>query len=301
LLILKSKNNEKYSNELINLVNLINNNKLVPNSVKENINRLIILPENNYTFDDYTFYKSTDSFGNDIAYYPNKTISELKDICDILPNAIAFNTYGYIKSKITDESKFINLENTYNLYDGLYVKKLNNNIINYSYNYDTYNINIINKIIENLKNKKNLDKQITMTITTCKRLDLFKKTMDSFINCCMDIILIDEFICIDDNSSESDRNTMKELYPFFTFILKDESQRGHVYSMNMLVNVVKSDYMIHLEDDWLFTYKYDYITKSLEILNQKIIIPINTIPHNQNIHTKKIAQVLFNKNYIEIN
>jgi hypothetical protein len=43
---------------------------------------------------------------------------------------------------------------------------------------------------------------VTLSITTCKRYDLFEKTINSFLHCCQDIYLITRWICVDDNSSE---------------------------------------------------------------------------------------------------
>ena len=46
---------------------------------------------------------------------------------------------------------------------------------------------------------------VTFSITSCKRFDLFHKTVNSFINCCTDVHKIDRWLCVDDNSSEEDR------------------------------------------------------------------------------------------------
>lgn len=138
-------------------------------------------------------------------------------------------------------------------------------------------------IVNNIK-PKNTSPIITLTITTCKRLDLFQKTMNSFLNCCLDLNLIDAWICIDDNSSEEDRKKMKELYPFFTFILKDESSKGHARSLNILKDHVKSPYVFHLEDDWQFYVQKDYVSTLLKVLETE---------------GPKCGQALINKNYIE--
>jgi len=134
-------------------------------------------------------------------------------------------------------------------------------------------------------NKKNGG--ILLSMTTCKRFDLFEKTINSFLNCCEDFLLISEFLCVDDNSSQEDRRKMKNRYPFFTFIFKSEEQKGHVISMNLIHEfATKNNYthLLHLEDDWHFIYKTNYITHALEIMEEN----------------DKIGQVLFNKNYMEI-
>jgi len=124
---------------------------------------------------------------------------------------------------------------------------------------------------------------VTFTITTCKRLDLFTRTMNSFLRCCLDLNLIAEFICVDDNSSEEDRQKMKELYPFFRFIWKDQSSKGHAKSMNILRQEVKTPYVFSCEDDWQFITPRHYIRDALLIISEN----------------PQIGQVLINRNYAE--
>lgn len=107
-------------------------------------------------------------------------------------------------------------------------------------------------------------------MTTCKRLDLFRKTVNSFIECCLDLtyISIDKWLVIDDNSSEEDRLEMKKLYPFMTFIFKTPSQKGHARSINLLLRNVKTPYIFHLEDDWQFYHKDYFLTHLLQVINE---------------------------------
>lgn len=132
--------------------------------------------------------------------------------------------------------------------------------------------------------KKSDNPLITFTITTCKRYDLFEKTMNSFLACCKDLHLIDEWLCVDDNSSAEDREKMKTNYPFFTFYFKTVEEKGHPRSMNIIHRTVKTPYIFHMEDDWEFFYPSNYITQCLEILSQK----------------SDIGQCLLNRNYAEI-
>jgi GR25 family glycosyltransferase involved in LPS biosynthesis len=125
---------------------------------------------------------------------------------------------------------------------------------------------------------------VTVTMTSCKRLNLFTQTVNSFINCCKDIDLVDEWICIDDNSSNEDRQKMKELYPFITFVFKSVEEKGHPRSMNIIRDKVNTPYIFHMEDDWRFFEPREYISQCLEILGQD----------------PKIGQCLINKNYSEI-
>ena len=146
--------------------------------------------------------------------------------------------------------------------------------------YIFYNIELINKIVSK---PKNLLPLVTFTITTCKRFDLFEKTMNSFINCCTDIDRIDNWICVDDNSSNEDKTKMKERYPFFTFHFKNISEKGHPQSMNYIRKHTTTPYIFHMEDDWKFFHKSNFISQCIDVL----------------INDDKIGQCLINKNYAE--
>lgn len=130
---------------------------------------------------------------------------------------------------------------------------------------------------------------IILTMTTCKRYDLFQKTINSILNQWTDLNLIDYWFCVDDNSSEQDKNNMLSNYPFFDFYFKDSSQKGHRASMNIIwdkLNQLKPKYWIHMEDDFLFFDKMEYISKSIQ--------GIETMKH------LNVKQVLFNRGYGEI-
>ena len=70
----------------------------------------------------YIFYRGLDQVNNDIRYFDNKSIEELKKICDNNDNYIGFNTLGFIKSNINinelKSNEYINEHNNH----GIYVK-----------------------------------------------------------------------------------------------------------------------------------------------------------------------------------
>jgi len=124
---------------------------------------------------------------------------------------------------------------------------------------------------------------VTLTITSCKRLELFEKTVNSFLNCCEDLDRIGRWICIDDGSNAADRKRMTKLYPFFEFVWKAPGDKGHAASMNMILDLVKTPWLLHLEDDWHFIVRGSYVTRSIAILRDD----------------PQLGQVLFNRNYAE--
>lgn len=146
--------------------------------------------------------------------------------------------------------------------------------------YNYYNLNIIKKI---RKNKRPFP-LVTFTITTCKRYNLFEQTMNTFLNCCSDIHLIDKWFCVDDNSSKEDREKMKLNYPFFNFYWKTPKEKGHPQSMNIIQKNVKTEFIFHMEDDWKYFCKKKYISQCIDVLGQN----------------PSIGQCLINRNYSEI-
>ena len=123
--------------------------------------------------------------------------------------------------------------------------------------------------LEGTRKERRGNSVVTLTMTTCKRLDLFERTVNSFLQCCMDVHKIGTFLVVDDNSSEEDRLRMKRLYPFCDFIFKEKEQKGHAQSMNMIIERVREigdPFVFHMEDDWMFYRKDDYVTKCIEVL-----------------------------------
>jgi len=131
---------------------------------------------------------------------------------------------------------------------------------------------------------------VVLTMTTCKRYDLFEKTVISFLNCCTDSYKISDWIIIDDNSSPEDRLKMKQKFPFFTIIEKDETQKSHPVSMNMIRQEIarrypgdKTVYWFNLEDDWQFFSQRNYVGDAISVLKSD----------------SSIHQCLFNRSYAE--
>jgi tetratricopeptide (TPR) repeat protein len=125
---------------------------------------------------------------------------------------------------------------------------------------------------------------ISFSMTTCKRMDLFTKTMNSFIKNCADIHLISKFFIVDDQSSEDDTKLMAEMYPFITLIKKSMDDKGHAKSMNMIKDIVTTPYLLAFEDDWILVSRRNYITDCIKILQEN--------------HT--YGQVLLNRNSAEL-
>jgi GR25 family glycosyltransferase involved in LPS biosynthesis len=144
------------------------------------------------------------------------------------------------------------------------------------------------RLQDQAKQPKVPKEQILITFTTCKRLDLFKETMNSLLNHWTDVDRITSWFCVDDNSSKEDRQVMKATYPWIDYYMKTSAEKGHRASMNIIwnkLNTLKPTYWVHMEDDFLFYHPMDYITQAIAVLNK---------------NTQHIKQVVFNVNYAEI-
>ncbi len=127
-------------------------------------------------------------------------------------------------------------------------------------------------------------KPITLTMTTCKRFDLFERTMNSILACVTDLDnYIADWIVVDDNSDPLDRERIKTLYPFIRMIVKGPSEKGHPISMNILQDEISTPYQFHIEDDWEFFIAKPYCKMLLD--------RIHLVPG--------VKQVLLNLNYTE--
>lgn len=134
--------------------------------------------------------------------------------------------------------------------------------------YSEYDPEKVGFLFSHLSKRRISDnKKITVTMTMCKRYDLFRKTVSSFINCCEDIDLIDDWIVVDDNSNTADRSRAISEFPFIKFVWKGNSDKGHPRSMNIIQKLVQTPYIFHIEDDWLFYRKEKYMSITLNIIN----------------------------------
>ena len=143
------------------------------------------------------------------------------------------------------------------------------------------------KIEYEFKNKAN--PIVFLSFTTCKRYNLFEKTINSILKNWIDCDKVDYWFCVDDNSNEDDKNKMMLNYPFIDYYFKTEKEKGHRKSMNIIwdkLNELKPKYWIHMEDDFVFFDKMSYISKAIEGIEL--------------LEKQNVKQILFNKSYAEI-
>jgi hypothetical protein len=204
------------------------------------------------------YVKNAEAKGEDTSVLKSIMLNVLKkNYIDLDKNIKLLQTQKQYSE--TEFRKLYNMVNT--IYDSIY----NNN----KFTIFSYNVEKIREAETHFNNPTVIeDKAVTITTTTCKRTDLITRTIDSFLECVLDYkTYVKEWIIIDDNSSEKDRQFMKERYPFIRFIYKDEKNKGHPKSMNMFLDEVKTPYIFNLEDDFEFFRRDNFFERMINIVD----------------------------------
>lgn len=103
--------------------------------------------------------------------------------------------------------------------------------------------------------------KVSVTLTSCGRIDLLEKTLLSFH--CSNRYPIDEFIIINDSPQHKDELNRK--FGGYKFI-HNPNNIGLSKSLDVLFNAVQNEYFFHLEDDWWFDTPSNFIGNSIKIL-----------------------------------
>ena len=240
--------------------------------------------------DQLDFYNSIS------AYYVHEKESGYQSLKKVILNNKVNNNqqmfiYKHIifyKDQIIEDTETYQLFLTYTRF-----MHMNKNIKIDTVFYESWNIlfslnkkHLTNTIHYEFKNNKT--PIVFLSMTTCKRFDLFTQTLNSILKTWNDKEKIDYWFIVDDNSSKSEKEEMKKLYPWVDYYFKDETEKGHAKSMHIIYNKLqelKPKYWIHLEDDFLFFEHMNYIEKAIEGLD---------LMKEQN-----VKQICFNRSYAE--
>jgi len=118
---------------------------------------------------------------------------------------------------------------------------------------------------------------ITVVITSCGRLDLLKRTTESFLK--FNTYPIAEYIIVDDSGDLETHNRIRQMYPTWTLILEPQN-RGQVQCIDDAYSMVKTPYIFHCEDDWEFIGG-GFIEPSLKILeHDKRVMLVRLLCHD---------------------
>ncbi len=282
-------------------------NHLFVNMLYEKFKNYNKTPSSDKLFLDINSYENNLEYFNSISAFYVKDLNSGYESCKRIINSFINNEKNnmYLQTTINNILFYSNNLEKDELDEILVLfKNINKKILEKDVNFNTsnlekvwnilynrlefykYNKKLVSSIKSNVKTKKDIN--IMLTMTTCKRFNLFERTINSIINTWKDIDLVDYWFIVDDNSSSLDRDNMRNLYPFIDLDCKNINEKGHKNSMNIIyskLEELKPKYWIHLEDDFEFYEVFDYISKGIECLDL--------------LKTENVKQVLFNRNYGE--
>lgn len=142
-------------------------------------------------------------------------------------------------------------------------------------------------------------RKVAIVFTTCKRIHKFVRTANALISSLRrqgvyNTSYIEDIVVIDDQSSVSDQQKMKSLFPTFKFVFKEPHQRGHAPSLNMILyddNIIPPhiNYVLYFEDDWL--------VHGSQVQNSSWFLDALELLASSQLHKGTIAQVLLDNRH----
>jgi hypothetical protein len=106
-------------------------------------------------------------------------------------------------------------------------------------------------------------KEVTVVLTACNRADLLEKTLDSFFE--MNTHAIKRFIIIDDGMNFGCNDFVKTKYEFPIELIYNDPKLYQIKSIDRVYEMVDTEYIFHMEEDWLFLKK-GFIEDSMKVL-----------------------------------
>lgn len=112
--------------------------------------------------------------------------------------------------------------------------------------------------------------KISFVLTSCGRTDLLDPTLESFFK--FNSYKIEKLFLVEDSVNQSVYEHIKEKWDDKLELIFNKKKKGQIQSIVDTYNLIKTPYIFHCEDDWVYTRK-NFIEDSLKILqtDNKII------------------------------
>lgn len=107
---------------------------------------------------------------------------------------------------------------------------------------------------------------VSVVVTSCRRFDLLERTLKSFLE--QNDYPLEELIVIEDSDDPSIYDIKLLLEGVRHRIIFNGKNIGQIASIDKAYTGIASDYIFHMEDDWLFT-RTGFIVRAVEILEQE--------------------------------
>ena len=110
-------------------------------------------------------------------------------------------------------------------------------------------------------------KPVTVCITSCNRFDLLSRTLDSFLQ--LNTYPIQEILITEDSGNQDMKKKILDAYGDIVELIFNENNLGAYTSIDNMYSKVKTEYLFHIEDDWLFETNNKMIVQSMNILEER--------------------------------
>lgn len=141
---------------------------------------------------------------------------------------------------------------------------------------------------------------VTVVLTSCGRVDLLEKTLDSFFK--FNTYPIERFIITEDSAQEEvfdACNRLNKKYDNFIEFMFNKNKLGQSKSIDKAYSTVTTKYVFHCEEDWEF-YRSGFIEDSIRILESSPkILQAWIRPKNDRV-LNKISEKVFELNGMKI-
>ena len=141
---------------------------------------------------------------------------------------------------------------------------------------------------------------VTFVLTSCGRMDLLEKTLDSFFK--FNTYPIERFIVTEDSAQEDIFDACIRLNKKYNNVLEfmfNENKLGQSKSIDKAYQTVTTKYVFHCEEDWEF-YRSGFIEDSIRVLESSPkILQAWIRPKNDRI-LNKISEKVFELNGMKI-
>ncbi len=104
--------------------------------------------------------------------------------------------------------------------------------------------------------------KVTFCITSCNRNDLLFKTLNSFLK--VNTYPIHKWLLREDSGIDKVSEEIKKAYPFIEVLSGENVGQGK--SIDILYDLVDTEYIFHCEEDWLFEGDSKFIEQSIKVL-----------------------------------
>ena len=124
---------------------------------------------------------------------------------------------------------------------------------------------------------------VTLVLCTCRRLPLFLETLYSLRSNLPELADVSRIVVIDDNSSAADRLVMRRELSQAEFVFKSHADAGHARSLNMMLALVRTPWLVYWEDDCVLQTRGEWLSKARAALSGKsTLISVSFDPSIEN-------------------